>query len=288
MPEVAFRPNQINDATNCGCLTSMNCTLNLKRTEIMKRLKQPGQSHFLLVILFFCVSCLPDLAAQKQEVDAVYMNSGEIYRGILQHHPDENLIMLQTLCWNTMIFNTGDVDHIERETVNLGSNRVHVPSSGYFNRTDMGVLIGTGNNEKNAIFSAQMVNGYKINSRFYQGLGIGIEFYEQAVVPLFADMSYHFGRNVLSPFVRGSIGYSIPVEDPPETWGVSTNNNGGCMYAAGLGTFIRLNGHNSLSISLVYRFQSLKSVITQDWNDEVLNLNKQYNRIAFRIGFVFE
>ena len=84
----------------------------------------------------------------------------------------------------------------------------------------MGVLIGSGNNEKNAIFSTQMVNGYKINSRFYPGIGIGIEFYEQAVVPLFADMSYHFGRNVISPFIRGSIGYSIPVEDPPETWGV--------------------------------------------------------------------
>jgi hypothetical protein len=108
------------------------------------------------------------------------------------------------------------------------------------------------------------------------------------VVPLFADMSYHFGRNVMSPFIRGSFGYSVPVEDPPETWGVLTNYNGGFMYAAGLGTFIRLNGQNSLSISMVYRFQSLKSVITQEWNDEVLNLNKQYNRIAFRIGFVFE
>ncbi len=245
-------------------------------------------SRFLLLLSFFYVSCLVDLAAQKQEVDVVYLNSGEIYRGTLQHHPDEHLIMLQTLCWNTMIFNTGDVDHIDREMQNTGSPRMHVPSHGYFNRTDLGVLIGTGNNEKNAIFSAQMVNGYAIGSRLYPGLGIGIEFYEQAVVPLFADLTCHIGRNVISPFVRGSIGYSVSVEDPPDIWGVYTNSIGGCMYAAGLGTFIRLNGHNALSLSLVYRFQSLKSVVTQDWNDEVLNLNKQYNRIAFRIGFVFE
>lgn len=254
----------------------------------MERLKQPRLTHFFLLIIFFCISCLNDLAAQKQEVDAVYLKNGEIYRGSLQNHPEENQIMLQTLCWNTMIFGAGDIDHIDREMVNVKSSRLHVPSSGYFNRTDLGMLIGTGNNEKNAIFSAQMVNGYKINSRFYPGFGIGIEFYEQAVVPLFADISYHFGRNVLSPFIRGSMGYSIPVEDPPETWGVITNNNGGYMYALGFGTFVRLNSHNSLSISLVYRFQSLKSVITQDWTDEVLNLNRQYNRIAFRIGFVFD
>jgi hypothetical protein len=152
----------------------------------------------------------------------------------------------------------------------------------------MGVLIGSGNNEKNAVFSTQMVNGYKLDSRLYTGLGIGVEFYEQAVIPVFADVSCHFGRKVFSPFIRGSLGYSWSVEDPPETWGVHTDNQGGYMYAAGLGTFIRLNGHNSLSISLVYRFQSLKSVVSQDWTDEVLNLDKQYNRIAFRIGFVFE
>ena len=231
---------------------------------------------------------MPELAAQKQEVDVVYLKNGEIYRGILQDHKDADKIMLQTLCWNSMIFDTMDIDHLDREMVDKKSHNLLEPSSGYFNRTDLGVLIGHGNNEKNAIFSAQMVNGYKLNSRFYPGIGIGIEFFEQAVVPMFADVSCHFGRNVLSPFVRGSMGYSIPVEDPPETWGVVTNNHGGYMYAVGLGTFIRLNGHNSLSISLVYRFQSLKSVITQDWTDEVLNLNRQYNRLAFRIGFVFE
>lgn len=254
----------------------------------MDRLKQPRQRLFFLLNVFLCIFFLVELTAQKQEVDAVYLKNGEIYRGSLVNQPDGNCIMLQTLCWNTMIIDAGDVDHIGREMVNAKSKHLHVPSSGYFNRTDMGLLIGSGNNEKNAIFSTQMVNGYKIHSKLYPGLGIGIEFYEQAVVPLFADMSYHFGRNVLSPFIRGSIGYSVPVEDPPEAWGVSMKSNGGYMYAAGLGTFIRLNGHNSLSISLIYRFQSLRSEITQDWSDEVLNLNKQYNRIAFRIGFVFE
>lgn len=251
-------------------------------------LKQTWQRLLFLFFIFLCFFFLAELEAQKQEVDAVYLKNGEIYRGSLLNQPDGNRFMLETLCWNTIIIPAGDVDHIDREIVNVESKRLHVPSSGYFNRTDLGLLIGTGNNEKNAIFSTQMVNGYKIHSKFYPGIGIGIEFYEQAVVPLFADMSYHFSRNVLSPFVRGSIGYSVPVEDPPEVWGVSQHNNGGYMYAAGLGTFIRLNGHNSLSISLIYRFQSLRSVITQDWSDEVLNLNKQYNRIGFRIGFVFE
>ena len=254
----------------------------------MKLPKQPPKPVFLLVIFLLSVSSQSFINAQKQEVDAVHLSSGEIYRGDLQVHDDENLVMLRTLCWNTMIFTTGEIDYIDREKVNIKSTRIPEPSDGYFNRTDMGVLVGTGNNEKNAIFSVQMVNGYKIQNRFYPGIGIGIEFYEQAVVPVFADISYHFGRNSFSPFIRGSFGYAIPLENPPDIWGVRTDNKGGYMYAAGLGTSIRINQHNSLSISLIYQFQSLKSVITQEWNEEVLNLNKQYNRIAFRIGFVFE
>ena len=89
----------------------------------MVHLKQPRHFLIFLAIVFLFVSSLPDLSAQKQQVDAVYLKNGEIYRGSLQDHPDENLIMLQTLCWNKMIFNTGDVDRIDREMVNARSNR---------------------------------------------------------------------------------------------------------------------------------------------------------------------
>jgi hypothetical protein len=266
----------------------MNYTTDHKKILTMKGLKQPSAIHFPIIILSCCMLFPLYLSAQGQEVDAVYLKSGEIYRGVLEDHDDEDLITLQTLCWNTLVFHRGDVDHISREMVNVPKDGRNVPSSGYFNRTDLGVLIGTGNNEKNTIFSVQMVNGYQISHRFYPGLGVGIGFYEQAVLPLYADLSLQLGRQVISPFVRGSIGYALPVEDPPEAWGVRTKNRGGQMYAAGIGTFIRLNSHNSLSFSLVYRFQSLKSVTTQDWSDDVLNLDKQYNRIALRIGFVFE
>jgi hypothetical protein len=60
------------------------------------------------------------------------------------------------------------------------------------------------------------------------------------------------------------------------------------MYALGLGTCIRINQGSALAISLVYRFQSLKSLQIQEWNNEELRLNTQYNRLAIRVGFVFD
>jgi len=227
--------------------------------------------------------------AQKHEVDAIYMNNGEVFRGTVKDHINPQIIQLETLCLSTRLFSINDVSRIEKEKIdfNTFSHVAGVSTQGYFNRTDLGVLIGTGN-DNNAIFGVQMVNGYKFGRRYHPGIGVGIEFYEQAYIPVFADFTYSLINHRVSPFLRCSFGYSIPSEDPPDVWSASTENLGGFLYAAGIGTFVRTGSSSALVISLVYRYQSLKSVYTEDWNDDILNLEKQFNRIALRIGFMFD
>ena len=133
-----------------------------------------------------------------------------------------------------------------------------------------------------------MVNGYKINNRMYPGIGTGLEFFDQAFMPMYADFSYYILNRSLSPYIRGSFGYTIPLEDPREEWGTHLDNQGGYMYALGVGTSIRISQNNALSISVIYRFQNLRSIQTQDWTTEKITLDTQYNRIAIRVGFLFD
>lgn len=241
-------------------------------------------------LIFLVLSASQLVGGQKQEVDAVYLGNGEIYRGWIQEHHNPDLVQLETLCLNTRLFPLSEILRIEKETVKLadfgrfGGASVH----GYFNHTDLGFLIGSGNNDKHIVFSVQMVNGYKFRRKYYPGIGTGIEFYEQAHVPVYADFKYVLLDHRVSPFLRGSMGYSISLEDPPEEWGSRTDNHGGILCAAGIGTSIRTGSSSVLAISIVYRFQSLKSTYTAEWNDEILNLEKQYNRLALRIGFIFD
>ncbi len=227
---------------------------------------------------------------QRQEVDVVYLKSGEVYRGKIQDHLDAEEIRLQTLCLDTRLFRLDEVSRIEMERMNLPGwlPGFHKPSKGYFNRTDLGVLIGSGSNENNAILSIQMVNGYRFGSRYFPGIGTGIEFFNHTVVPVFADFTYRLDRDRVSPMFRAGFGYSISVEDPPDQWGARTDYRGGCMGAAGIGTTIRTGISSALAISLVYRYQSIKSVYTEDWNDTELELEQHYYRIALRIGFIFD
>jgi hypothetical protein len=248
------------------------------------------ESLFRGILIFLVLSVPQWVGGQKQEVDAVYLENGEIYRGRIQEHHDPDLVQLETLCLNTRLFPLSEILRIEKETVKLadfggfGGASVH----GYFNHTDLGFLIGSGNNEKDVVFSVQMVNGYKFRRKYYPGIGTGIEFYEQAYVPVYADFKYVLLNHRVSPFLRGSAGYSISLEDPSEEWGSRTDNHGGILYAAGIGTTIRTGSSSVLVISIVYRFQSLRSTYTEEWNEEILNLEKQFNRLAFRIGFIFD
>ncbi len=257
----------------------------------MKSAKQPSCNLFLIILsTLFIIIPLASLDGQKQEVDAVYLNNGEVFRGILQDQLDPGIVQLQTLCWNTMLFSKSEISRIEKEKIDFRvyGGSTGTSSHGYFNRTDLGALIGSGNNEKNTIFSAQMVNGYKIGRRYFPGIGVGIEFYEYTVVPVYADFSYFITDHGVRPFLRGSFGYSIPLENSREEMGVRTDNRGGFLYVAGIGTSIRTGPASAMVISMVYRFQNLRSIYTQDWNDEVLDLEKQYNRISLRIGFMFD
>ena len=252
--------------------------------------KQPVVAIYIALFIILSQSVENNLQAQKQEVDALHLKSGDIYRGHMQSTGTPGVIVLETLCSNTLQFKMDEIDHLEREIISMGGRSPFLPDneSGYYNRTDLGALIGTGNNDNNLIFGIQMVNGYQLKSRIYPGLGMGLEFFDQAFLPLFGDIVYYIGNRSVAPFFRGSLGYTLPLEDPRQDWGTKLDSHGGLMYAVGLGTSIRLSQNNALCISVIYRFQNLRTVQTQDWNDDKVTLDTQYNRLAIRVGFVFD
>ncbi len=249
----------------------------------------PKQIRRFLPLSFILFLPLASVS-QKQEVDAVYLLNGEIYRGRIQEQSPPGIVKLETLCGNTRVFAIDEISRTERETVDLPAFRWEftAPPRGYFNRTDLGILIGSGNNSRNAIFSVQMVNGYKLGRVFYPGLGTGIEFYEYPHLPLFADVSWKVLDERVSPFLHASLGYSLPLEDPGEQWGSRTDNLGGVLCAASLGTTVRTGPSSALVISLAYRYQSLRSTQTEEWTGDVRKLERKYNRLSLRIGFLFD
>jgi hypothetical protein len=287
---VAYRFKLIFDATRRQYQASKNYNPDQGTDKYYDMAKQPVTTILISLLLILSLSRQNNLQAQKQEIDALHLKSGNIYRGHMLSTGTPGVIVLETLCSNTLQFKMDEIDHLERETIRMGRRNSFLPrnESGYFNRTDLGALVGTGNNDNNLIFGIQMVNGYQLKSKIYPGLGMGLEFFDQAFMPLFADVVYYMGKSSVAPFVRGSLGYTLPLEDPRQDWGTILDSHGGLMCAVGFGTSIRMSQNNALCISVIYRFQNLRTVQTQDWNDDKVTLDTQYNRLGIRVGFVFD
>jgi hypothetical protein len=254
-------------------------------------LKQPGIKTFFTV-LFWTVLAVCNSHAQKYTVDVITLQNGDIYRGIIAEQPDSQLIRINTLCHNTLNFNKDEIISITSEKINLRRSGLKIPfhyeSGGYVNITDFGLLIATGNNSQNAIFSVSTMNGYAFSSRFITGAGTGIELYETLMMPLYADARIILLKSRLTPFVGLKTGYSFSLEDPPSNWGETYNVKGGFCWGLGAGILIWSSDRSAFEINLSYHYQAIHSETTYDWSNTTSYYTTKYNRLELRFGFLFQ
>lgn len=168
---------------------------------------------------------------------------------------------------------------------------------GYYNITSVALLFGQGLDGFLPIPSLTTVNGWQINQKLYTGLGIGFEYYEWGVMPVFADVKYLFlsaGSQKLTPFCSMKLGWSFPIGKPTD---MDANYDGITKYEGGIqlnpeaGIRISMGNSNALLLSMGYHFQQLsyKSKTYYWWNSNQYEstTNTDYNRITFRLGFQF-
>jgi hypothetical protein len=254
-------------------------------------IKQPGMKHFIIGLMSITLITF-NINAQKNIVDVLTLKNGDIYRGIIAEQPDSQIVRINTLCHNTLNFNINDITSITSEEINLRRSGLKLPfhyeSRGYVNITDFGLLIGSGGNAQNAIFSVSSVNGYTFSSRFITGAGIGLELYETLLMPLYADMRVILLKSRIMPYAGIKAGYSFSLEDPSPAWGESYDAQGGFTWGAGAGIFIWTGERSSLEINLSYRYQAIHTETTYEWSETTSYYTTKYNRLELRFGFSFQ
>jgi hypothetical protein len=254
--------------------------------------KQPFVRLYLIIFILLGLTAVK-ASAQKYIIDVITLQNGDIYKGLIVEQPDSGIIRLNTLCHNTLNFNLNEVVSVSTEKINLRRSGLDLPfhyePKGYINITDFGVLAATGNNNnQNAIFSVSSFNGYSFASRFIAGAGIGIEWFESLMLPIYADTRVILVKSRITPFIGLKTGYSIALEDPAGYWGESYNSFGGLIFGTGAGVFIWVSDRSSFEINLSYRHQGIKTERTYEWSGETSILTTRYNRLELRFGILFQ
>lgn len=231
---------------------------------------------------------LQDVAAQKLKGDAVYLKNGSVVTGRIVHNDSAEGVKIANECgiWR--------YDHHEIDSMGVYSGGKYFTARpiGYFNISSAGLLFGQGENDNDVISSFTMVNGYKFLPELTTGIGVGYEYYDWGVLPMFADVRYFFDNEGFSPFLIAQGGYSFTLEQNlgNNYWGNQvTKTYGGLMFSAGAGIRAGIARHSALLISLSYRFQKLSYDSENYWESGTERRTyTNYNRIALAVGFLFE
>lgn len=237
----------------------------------------------LLLILGWASSAA--MAQHRKEV-SVYLKSGDVVFGRLLSHDSLGNCRILNDCGISFL----SADEISRIGRRDDRDQDEKPGS-YYNQSTVALLFGEGSSGIQPKASITMVNGWQWHRRIYAGLGLGYEYYDRGVMPLFAEGKYFFSGSSFSPFLSFRIGYALPVEKRVQSdyYGLVTGTYGGVLLNPEAGVRLRINSHAGFIAGIGFNYQELshrESYYT--WGSYDRTVFTHYNRISFRIGFVFQ
>jgi len=223
-------------------------------------------------------------AAQKLRGDAVYLKNGSVITGSIVENDSLNGLKIANDC-GIWLYTFQEIDSIGSQTT---GRFYRAKQKGYVNYSNVGLLLGY---ENFPIPSLNMVHGYKLRPDLSAGIGVGYEYFDWGVLPVFADVRYYFYDQGFSPYLLGQAGYSITLERKTSNdWSGSTKRSfGGPMLSAGAGIRAGISKYAAFTFSIAYRFQRLSSERNNQWEPGTSRIVvNHYNRIAVIVGFLFE
>jgi hypothetical protein len=241
---------------------------------------------FFWLLLVFTFGLLPqnEAAAQKFRGDALYLKNGSVVNGRIIQNDSLDGIRIANDC-GIWLYALNEIDSIGPQTT---GRYYKTKSKGYVNYSSAGLLFGY---ENYPIPSLMMVHGNKFSNDFSAGIGLGYEYFDWAVLPVFADLRYFFYEQGFSPFVIAQAGYAVTLERKPESfWGGTKKRSfGGPMLSAGAGIRAGISRQTAFTLSITYRFQKLSHETSSQWEPGTFRkVHTHYNRIAVSVGFLFE
>lgn len=151
--------------------------------------------------------------------------------------------------------------------------RVGYKNEGYSNTTQVSLMFPS--NQFNSGFGAETINGYFISDRFFGGIALGLNVYEDEIfMPVFADLRYSF-LDGNTPFVFGDVGYSLTFEE----------TKGGLVLHGGGGFKLFLTNTFALNLLIGYKTQSFSTLAVGQAGE--FSQKKQVSSFTASVGVQF-
>jgi hypothetical protein len=165
--------------------------------------------------------------------------------------------------------------------------------------SEFGALVGNPDNQNDAPFIFHSSLNYAFHKNLSAGLGAGVEFLEETLLPVTANVLYQFGdKKIITPFVRLQGGYQIPLESKMAAtrrydYLASSAyyyydhekmvSKGGILVNPSVGFVFYTKPGLGISLAAGYRYQRL----AYKQKDTDYKLLVEYNRLSLTLGIIF-
>ncbi|NOU47693.1 MAG: hypothetical protein HOO86_11615 [Bacteroidales bacterium] len=244
-------------------------------------------AYFPVLTIIILLSVLKPLTAQNRVTDKVYLKNGTIVYGRIVQNDSLRGIRINNDCGSYLI----RFQEFDSLKFNVGENNFISQTKGYYNSTSLGLLFGKGVDGNLPYPSITSVTGYQFSKHWFTGIGVGFEYYQWGVLPLFVQADYFINTERFTPYFAIKAGYSFPLTKKKEGNYNTEKTFGGITVNPEIGFKIAMGDKNAFICSIGYQYQKLS--YEQPGYDYFNGPNysrriyTNFNRISFRIGFVF-
>ncbi|MBI2968655.1 MAG: hypothetical protein HYY40_12715 [Bacteroidetes bacterium] len=223
-------------------------------------------------------------ACQPGTQDAVYLKSGNIYRGIIVEHVIGNFVKIEISGGSILVFRYDEIEKMTKELLpdETGKKFPSPETALPFEKGIGGNLSWGFNTGEDVGISLLFSMDYIMKYHYGIGMGMGIESFNRGYFPIFLTLQYRPIKSTSGPFIYNYTGYSAPATDNNREY------RGGVLAEAGLGFYAHLSNSSDFTFSVGYRYQeSSFSYRYNNWNGGGYVDGKDYfRRIALRMGLV--
>ncbi len=214
----------------------------------------------------------------------VELVDGEQIEGIIHSPAEETLKLFIKSSNQTHILEYGNIKSITFLKVQSFEKG---DLSRFFNVTEIGIILGRSDLDQiSGNFTIHTINGFMAKEYLGAGIGIGLDFYDQAtVLPFYLSVRASIPQKNIRPYYFVNAGYSHAWENANQNFDNIDKVRGGWMLHPGLGFEFKLE-KTSLLLTAGYKVQKLTT-----WFGPIFGVETKEDRtirkVAISIGITF-
>ena len=131
--------------------------------------------------------------------------------------------------------------------------------------------------------------GHQFKNFLAVGGGIGVDLYEEALMPLFLDIRGNLGKGNLTPYYAVDVGFGFPLGkwlSDGDEWAPAQQLKGGKFIYPAIGLKFATRSAMAFQMDIGYNFQQNERDLSLWWGNEAVE-KIWYKSLAIRMGVAF-